>query len=128
MRFSCSPVGGLGPPKRAREIACGAKRRVAPVAMSGKPGRDLLQKPAIAVGIAERGAREIAAMLGIRTARTGPPKPRWKISLTLMPAATSASRATSMSETTRKLLAEPGAADVRVVPNCTEHPEPCGVN
>jgi hypothetical protein len=45
-----------------------------------------------------------------------------------MPAATSASRAASMSATIRYSLAEPGAADVRFVPNWTEHPEPCGVN
>jgi hypothetical protein len=33
-----------------------------------------------------------------------------------------------MSETTRYPLVEPGAADVRFVPNWTEHPEPGGVN
>jgi len=52
----------------------------------------------------------------------------WKISPTSMPAATSALLAAARSETITYPLAEPGAADVSAVPNCTEHPEPCGVN
>jgi hypothetical protein len=50
------------------------------------------------------------------------------MSLTSTPAATSALRAASISATTRYAIAEPGAADVSVAPNWTEHLEPCGVN
>ncbi len=41
---------------------------------SGQARCDLLQQPAVAVGIAERGERAVAAMLGIRTADPEPPK------------------------------------------------------
>jgi hypothetical protein len=37
----------------AREIACGAERSRSRVEAPGKPRRDLLQQPAIAVGVAE---------------------------------------------------------------------------
>jgi len=39
-----------------------------------QPRRDLLQQPAVAVGIAEGDERTVAAMLGIRTADPEPPK------------------------------------------------------
>jgi hypothetical protein len=61
-------VGGRRTPKRARQVACGAERSRGRVDAPGKPGRDLLQQPAVAVGIAERGERAVAAMLGVRTA------------------------------------------------------------
>ena len=61
-------VGGLRAPHRVRQVAGGAERSRGGVDAPGKPGRDLLQQPAVAVGIAERGEREVAAMLGIRTA------------------------------------------------------------
>src|SRR5580658_10390062 len=41
---------------------------------SGQARCDLLQQPAVAVGIAEGGERAVAAMLGIRTADPEPPK------------------------------------------------------
>src|SRR3984893_17487154 len=41
---------------------------------SGQARCDLLQQPAVAVGIAERRERAVAAMLGIRTANPEPPK------------------------------------------------------
>jgi hypothetical protein len=60
---------------------------------------------------------------------TGPFGPKWKISLTSMPAETSAFRVASMSETIKYVLCtEPGAADVSVLAKLTEHAEPCGVN
>src|SRR5207302_10765799 len=53
---------------RRREGGC---RRVnAP----GEPGRDLLKQASIAVRIAERSKRAVAAMLGIRTADPDPTK------------------------------------------------------
>src|SRR6187397_74524 len=95
---------------------------------SGKPRRNLLQQPTIAVGITEGGERPVSPVSG-----SGPPAgpfvPRWKISLTSILASTIAFRATSMFETTRYVLcAEPGVADVRFLPNWTEQAEPCGVN
>jgi hypothetical protein len=41
---------------------------------SREPLLDLLQQPAVAVGIAEGDERAVAAMLGIRTADPEPPK------------------------------------------------------
>ena len=67
-------VGGRRAPKRARQIDDGAERSRGRVDAPGKPGRDLLQQPAVAVGIAERGERAVAAMLGIRTADSAAPK------------------------------------------------------
>src|SRR5271167_5172631 len=67
-------VGGLRPAKRAGQVACGGERSRGRVNAPGKPRRDLLQQPAIAVGIAERGERAVAAMLGIPTADPAPPK------------------------------------------------------
>src|SRR5262249_31864427 len=59
----------------------------------------------------------------------GPPGPRWKTSLISTPAAASLSRRAWMSETIRnRFWADPGTADVRSGPNCTEHAEPGGVN
>ncbi|NJP91999.1 hypothetical protein HCN51_21465 [Nonomuraea sp. FMUSA5-5] len=52
----------------------------------------------------------------------------WKISSTSTPAASRASLAASMSETTRIAVAEPGGAGVRCSPNCTEQAEPGGVS
>src|SRR5271167_1365521 len=67
-------VGSLRTPKRARQVACGAERSRSRVDAPRKPGRDLLQQPAVAVGITERGERAIAAMFGIRTADPKPSK------------------------------------------------------
>ena len=41
---------------------------------AGQPRRDLLEQPAVAVRIVERGERAVAAMFGIRTADPDPPK------------------------------------------------------
>jgi hypothetical protein len=49
-------------------------REVHAESSSGKPRRDFLEQPAIAVRIFERGERAVAAMRGIRTADPGPSK------------------------------------------------------
>src|SRR6266540_3471167 len=105
-------VGGRRAPHRARQVACGAERSRGRVDAPGKPGGDFLEQPAVAVRVAERGEREVAAMLGIRTAD---PAVRAGV------------------EDLAHLDAggdqpDPGAADVRFGPNWTEHPEPGGVN
>src|SRR6478609_10041118 len=41
---------------------------------SGKPRRDLLEQPSVAVRIAERGERAVAGMLGIWTVSPQPPE------------------------------------------------------
>jgi hypothetical protein len=46
-------VGGLGAPKRARHVACGAEGSRAGLDTQRVRGRDLLQVPAVAVGITE---------------------------------------------------------------------------
>ena len=118
----------FGTPKRARQVACGAERRHASVDASGQSRRDLLQQPTIAVGITEGGERPVSTVFRIWTSN-------WTIrtqvenSLTSMPASTRAFRVASMSETIKYVLwAEPGAAEVRPLPNWTEQAEPCGVN
>src|SRR4029077_7172211 len=65
--FLVRAVGGRRTPKRARQVACGAKRSCARVDAPWKPGGDLLQHPAVAVGIAEQGERAVGATLRIRT-------------------------------------------------------------
>jgi len=61
------PAGGRRAPKGARQLACGVERSRASADATGKPRCDLLEHPAVAVGILERSEREVAAMLGIRT-------------------------------------------------------------
>src|SRR5271154_1237675 len=57
------------------------------------------------------------------------PGAQWNASLTCTPALASRSRAAFRSETIRYTSwVEPGAAEVRLRPNWTEHPEPGGVN
>src|SRR5271155_4642087 len=46
-------VSGPRAPKRARQVACGAEGRRARFDAPGEPARDLLQLPAVAVGITE---------------------------------------------------------------------------
>src|SRR5271155_3922190 len=67
------PMRGRGAPQRLRQVA---RRRVSSIAgdTPRKPRRDLLEEPAVAIRIMERGERAIAAMLGIRTADAEPPK------------------------------------------------------
>jgi hypothetical protein len=48
-------VGGLGTPKRTRQVRRGRECRVSGVDTAGEPRRDLLDQPGIAVGIAEMG-------------------------------------------------------------------------
>src|SRR6267378_4318853 len=67
-------VGGLGTPKCARQIVHRSESRRRGVDATGHPRRDLLEHPAVAVRITERGERAVAAMLGIRTADPEPPK------------------------------------------------------
>ena len=66
-------VGGRGALQRLREVA---RRRVRRVSgdTSGKPRRDLLEQPAVAVRIIERSEGAIAAILGIRAADPEPAK------------------------------------------------------
>jgi len=49
------------------KLGCRVECSRATADAAGKPGCDLLQHPTVAVGIAERSQREVAAMLGIRT-------------------------------------------------------------
>src|SRR5262249_2030311 len=127
MRFSCSPWA-----TDARRIA---------------PDRSLAEPNEVAPGSIRPGSRvvtswttqllpsgslnEISERELARSGSwplSGPFGPRWNISLTSTPAATSSSRARMMSETIRYPLPEPGAADVRFSPNWSEHAEPGGVS
>src|SRR5262245_21462446 len=67
-------VGGLRPPQRARQIRGGRESSHSGVYPTGQPSRDLLQQPAVAVGITKRCERLVTAMLGIRTADPMPPE------------------------------------------------------
>ena len=74
VRFSCSPWAASA---RRSALARSLRRREGRrrgVDATGQPGRDLLEQPAVAVRITERGERAVAAMLGIRTADPDPPK------------------------------------------------------
>ena len=65
---------GRRTPQRARQIVRRREGRRRGVDATGQPRRDLLEQPAVAVRITERGERAVAAMLGIRTADPEPPK------------------------------------------------------
>jgi hypothetical protein len=67
-------VGGRGAPKRARQIVRRREGCRRGVNATGQPRGDLLEQPAVAVRITERGERAVAATLGIRTADPEPPK------------------------------------------------------
>src|SRR6267142_6472453 len=67
-------VGGLGTPKCSRQIVPGREARRPGVDATGQPRRDLLEQPAVAVWVTERGERAVAAMRGIRTADPTPPE------------------------------------------------------
>ena len=72
--FLVLAMGAGGAPKRTRRIVGRREGRLGRVDASGQPRGDLLEKPAVAVRIAERGKRAIAALLGIRTANPEAPK------------------------------------------------------
>src|SRR3984957_17705484 len=55
-------------PHRARQIAGGSERRRRGVDPPGQAGADLLEQPAIAVRVAERGERAVAGVVGRGTA------------------------------------------------------------
>src|SRR5882757_8829466 len=67
-------VRGRRTAERARELSRRGECRVVRVHASGQSRGDLLQQPAVAVRIAERGERAVAAALGIRTADPEPPE------------------------------------------------------
>src|SRR5580700_1149744 len=60
--------------ERSRKLSRRGESRVVRVHASGQSHGDLLEQPAVAVRIAERGVRAVAAMLGIRTADPEPPE------------------------------------------------------
>ena len=120
-------VGGLRTPKRARQVACGRERSLAGVDAPGKPGRDLLQQPAIAVGVAERGEGAVGGdsrWLAIRSQlELDRPASAWNIVADLDAAGDElVARSLDVRDDQVQPLAEPGAADVMFVPNWTEHP------
>ena len=61
-------MGDRRAPHRVSKVARGVIRRRRRIDAPGQPGRDFLQQPAIAVRIAERGERAVAAMIGRGTA------------------------------------------------------------
>jgi len=67
-------VGGLRAPKRGRQIVRRRERRRRGVDATRQPRGDFLEQPAVAVRVAERSERPVAAMLGIRTADPDPSK------------------------------------------------------
>ncbi len=115
--------------------------RLVRVHASGQSRGDLLEQPSVAVRIAKRGERAVAAMLGIETANPEPPKEIGLVCSSMQVAGgveqltdldampEEPLRAASMSETIRySPWAEPGAATVTFLPKITEHLEPGGVN
>jgi hypothetical protein len=72
-------VGSFCTAKRARKIVRRCKGRRRGVDATGHPRCDLLEQPAVAIRIMERGERAVAAMVGIRTADADPPKQVWLV-------------------------------------------------
>src|SRR5262245_60685021 len=60
-------VGKLRPSKGRRQVACRTKRGRVALDPPGQSGRDLLQQPLIAVGVAERSPGEVAPPLRVGT-------------------------------------------------------------
>src|ERR1051325_5015488 len=128
VRFSCSPWAAS-----ARRKAP-ARSRAEPnevAAESMRPGSRLVIS--CSSHVLPSGSLNVANERYVPCSGSGPGSgpfgPKWKISPTSTPTATSASRTASMSETIRYVLCtEPGEADVRFLPNCIEHAEPGGVN
>src|SRR3954470_24158865 len=67
-------MGGGRPAERGGEIGRRGERGIVAVDASGQSCGDFLQQPAIAVGIAERGIRTVAAACRIRAAQPDPSK------------------------------------------------------
>ena len=67
-------MGGGRAAQRCGEIGRRGERGVVAVDAAGQSRGDFLQQPAIAVGIAERGIRTVAAALRIRAAAPDPPE------------------------------------------------------
>src|SRR5579871_4220972 len=61
-------VGGFGAAKRTGQVLDGRERRRRRVDAARQTCGDLLEQPAVAVGIMERGTRAVTAMIGIGTA------------------------------------------------------------
>ena len=57
-------VGGRRAPHRARQVRGGCECRLSGVDPAGQPRRDLLQQPAVAVRVAERGEGAVAGVIG----------------------------------------------------------------
>src|SRR4051794_9694388 len=66
--------------ERGRELRRRGEGRIVHVHAPRQTCGDLLQQPAVAVGIVERGVRAVAAVVGIRTANPEPPKQVWLVS------------------------------------------------
>jgi hypothetical protein len=65
--FLMLAMRGGGAPQRGRELGCRGKGRVG-LDTTGKPRGNFLEQPAVAVRIAERGQRGVAAAFGVRAA------------------------------------------------------------
>src|SRR6266478_3185655 len=72
--FLVLAVRGRCAPERGRKLGRSGEGRIVRVDASGQSRGDLLEQPAIAVRIFERGERAVAAVLGIRAADAAPPK------------------------------------------------------
>jgi len=133
-------VSGRCAAHRVGQIAGRRESRCRGIDATGQPRRELLEQPAVAIRIFERGERAVAAVLGIRAADSDPAKQvgvvvpaytpsLWNTSLTSTPRRSSSARVASRSETIRyRPCEEPGAAAVTFLPKMTEQPEPGGVN
>ena len=110
--------------QRLGEVGRRRERRRCCVDAPGEPRRDLLEQPAVAVGVAERGERAVAAVVrptpvdasgaAAPPNRQAKPVSQWKTSVTSTPLLASSSRTAAMSETIRYVdWSDPGAADVR---------------
>src|ERR1700724_3595463 len=67
-------VRGRRASERGRKLDRRGEGRAVRVHASGQSYDDLLEQPAVAVRIAERGERAVAAMLRVQTANPAPPK------------------------------------------------------
>jgi hypothetical protein len=97
--------------------------------VSGQSHGDLLEQPAVALQIAERGVRGVTLSL-----RIGPDESAFRAGVVEYAAGVDATaeqfvQAAWMSETIGcSPLAEPGATAVTFLPKMTEHPQPSAVN